>query len=122
MTLKEKFQKAWENRSEIAGALYNTYISSDAEIKEESARRRSICESNVCGYYDTEGKPENSVIPGKPSCSICMCNIVVKSNCRNCWCALKDINQSPLWEEMTTADQEKELNETIYYKQFEKNE
>lgn len=105
MNLKDTLQLAWTNRAQIADSFYNTYINNKQEIAAEAQRRRAICESNVCGYYDAEGKPETSAIPGKPACSICHCNIDAKSMCTFCWCALKDIAQEPLWDVIMTKDQ-----------------
>jgi len=119
MTLIEKLKLAWEKREQIADGLYHTYISHKPEIDQEIARRKAICESNVCGYYDKEGKPENAVITGKPSCSICKCNKDLKAACKWCYCALRDIDKEPLWEEMMTKEQDDEINKIEYKKQFE---
>ncbi len=90
MTLKETLQLAWNNRHQIADGFYNTYLSSKPHIQEEAARRKALCESNQCGYYDKEGKPETAAVPGKPACMICHCNIELKTACTYCWCALLD--------------------------------
>lgn len=120
MELKTILKLAWENRNGIIEGFYNAYISHDADIKAEAARRKLICESNVCGHYDINGKPETSVVPGKPACDICHCNIEIKTNTMSHWCALKNIELPPLWEEVTTEEQEKGINEVAYKRQFEK--
>ena len=120
MTLKETLQLAWKNREQIADGFYNTFIQHRDDIDQEAARRKSICESNVCGYYDPTGKPETSAVPGKPACSICHCNIEMKIHCTFCWCALKDIQKDPLWEALMTEEQNKEIAQKVYESQFKK--
>jgi hypothetical protein len=117
MNLRETFQLAWENRNQITEGLWNKYISHRQEVKGEAARRLAICKSNICGYYDPEGRPENAAIPGKPSCSICKCNDELKTNCMSCYCALRDIQKEPLWEELMTNDMEKDLQQKAWEKQ-----
>lgn len=90
MNWSDTLKLAWEKRGEIANGFYNTYISHKPEIDAEALRRKTICESNVCGLYDAIGKPETSSVPGKPACSKCHCNIDMKSHCTYCYCALLD--------------------------------
>lgn len=120
MELREKLRIAWENRHQIAEGFYNKYLSLDPDIRAEAARRKQICESNQCGHYDKDGKPENSILPGKPSCDICHCNIDIKVNCMQCWCALRDIQQPELWSPVITEEQEKHIAEIRYQEQFNK--
>lgn len=120
MKIKEALQLAWENRSKIAEGFYNTYISHKEEIQVEKKRRKEICESNICGYYDAEGKPENAVIPGKPSCSICKCNIDLKTATMSDYCALKKMDKIPLWEELMTEEMDNAINKVEYEQQFKK--
>lgn len=120
MNLKETLELAWKNRAQIANGFYNTYLNHKPEIDAEADRRKAICESNVCGYYDKEGKLETSSIPGKPACSICHCNILLKVKCEFCFCALKDIGKVPLWEEIMTKEQSDIINAKQYEEQFKK--
>lgn len=120
MNLKETLQLAWNNRAQIADGLYNKFIEHREDIDKEAERRKAICESNVCGHYDPIGKPETSAIPGKPACDICFCNIDVKVHCTFCWCALKDIQQPPLWEELLTQEQHNAIAQKVYESQFNK--
>jgi len=90
MIWREKLKLAWDNRAQIADGFWNVYIGCKPEIEAEALRRKTICESNVCGSYDKDGKPETSMIPGQPACSICHCNINAKAACTFCWCALLD--------------------------------
>ena len=90
MNWKETLQAAWKNRAQIADGFYHTYLSHKPEIDAEAARRKAICESNVCGLYDPTGKPETSMIPGQPACSKCHCCISLKVACQYCYCALLD--------------------------------
>lgn len=120
MTLKEKLQKAWDNRAQIAEGLYNTYISHSQEIKDEAARRRSICQSNECGLYDVEGITEKVVVKGKESCAGCGCTLELKTHCMSCDCYLKDIGQEPRWIAILTREQENEIKDKEYHNQFKK--
>ena len=118
MTLKEKIQKAWENKGHILEGFYNEYISMDPEIKAEAARRLSICEANSCGYWDATGTSEKLVVSGKPGCTACGCEGGMKTSCMQCHCSLKDMGQEPLWDELITQDQAKKINEVTYQNQF----
>ena len=119
MKLKEIFQLAWENREQIADGLWQKYIAHKPEIEAEALRRMHICETNgKCGFYDPLGKPETSGIPGKPACSQCFCNIDLKCHSPSSHCSLKDIGQEPLWDEMMTPDQEKEVKQKEWEQQF----
>lgn len=118
MQLRETLKLAWENRTQIANGFYNTYLSHKPEIDTEIARRKTICESNVCGKYDAIGIPETSAIPGQPSCSVCHCNIKLKTACTYCWCALKDLGQEPLWDKLMEKDQDDNINAQNYENQF----
>ncbi len=118
MTLSEKIQKVWENRTQIAEGWYNQFLSNDPMIKEEIDKRLWICRSNICGHYDSEGKPENAVMPGSPSCAICKCNIGMKTACMSCHCALQEIGQKALWGAVMTADQENAARAEQYNNQF----
>lgn len=91
-------------------------------MKQEAERRKAVCESNVCGYYDKEGKPETSAIPGKPACSICHCNTELMVHSMMKECSLKMIDQTPLWNAVTTEEQEKHVGQIKWEKQFEKKE
>lgn len=126
MTLREKFELAWNNRNQIAEGLYNTYISHDVDIKVEALRRKSICEQNTCGYYDRTGKPETSAIPGKPACSKCYCNTELKVSCMSCYCPMGDLNalgdklcmDKALWTEIITLEMDKDINQRMWENQF----
>jgi len=120
MKLLETLRLAWENRSDIAEGFYNTYLSLDKEMEAEAQRRKGICESNVCGHYDKDGKPETSAIPGKPACDICHCNVNLMVHTMMKTCSLKMIEQAPLWEAVTTEEQEKHVGQIKYESQFKK--
>ncbi len=153
MKLREVFQLAWDNKEKIAEGLWHKYVEHKPEIEAEAQRRIYICTTNgKCGYYDPEGKPETSVIVGKPACSQCHCNIDLKCHTPSHHCSLLDIqiqrlkelisetdvtdiaacrvaiNQlqqqgidvgtDPLWDEMMTPDQEKEIKQKEWEQQF----
>lgn len=120
MTLKEKLQKAWENRAHIAEGLWNTYISHNQEIKDEAARRLSICEANTCGYWDSTGTSDKLLVKGKPGCTGCGCTGEYKVACMSCDCTLKELGQTPLWEAIMSREQEMDIKDKEYHNQFKK--
>jgi len=120
MSLTEKLQTLWKNKSQIAEGFYNTYVSMSSEIEAEGNRRLEICRSNVCGLYDKDGSSEKAFKKGEESCGGCGCLINIKKNCMSCSCYLKDIGQTPLWEAVMTEEQQKEVDAIAYKKQFEK--
>lgn len=156
MDLQEKLQKIWKSRHQIAEAMFNQYLSNDKDIKEEIARRLSICEANTCGYWDATGTSEKLVMKGKPGCTGCGCNGELKTACMSCHCYLLDaqvqkikeldnitgdlpideykeiiaqkqakgidVGPGPLWEALMTEEQEKEIKNLRWKKQFEKKE
>ncbi len=117
MTLKEKLQIAWENRSKIAEGLYNTYISHDADIKTEAARRLSLCKENLCGFWD-EGTNSRLMVKGKGGCILCRCEGEYKTHCMSCHCSLKDIGEEPRWEALLTKEQDDNIKQITYDNQF----
>lgn len=118
MTLKEKLQLAWDNRSQIAEGFYHTYISSTPEIKAEAERRLNLCKENTCGFWDKTGTNPRLVIKGKGGCILCRCNGEMKTACMQCHCSLKDINEEPRWDSITTEEQEKHVGQINYDNQF----
>ncbi len=120
MKLLETLKLAWENKDAIAEGFYNTYLSMDKEMHEEAERRKAICESNICGHYDAEGKVETSAIPGKPACSICHCNTELMVHTMSKVCSLKMIEQEPLWAAVTTNDMELHVGQKKWEQQFKK--
>lgn len=126
MTLKEKLEKAWKNRAQIAEGFFNTVIGCNAELEQEAQRRLKICESNVCGYYDT-GQSDKLVMQGIPGCTACGCRADLKVHCFSCDCSLKTHvtpPQTPLWEALWDDEVEKHLAEESYKQQkpiYEKN-
>lgn len=115
MTLTEKIQLAWKNRHQIpqiAEGFFNAYMSLNRDIQEQVKVRKEICESNVCGHYDAEGKGDNVILSGKPACDICGCNIPAKPACLSCTCSLIDIGETPLWSAVMTQEQEDDIRQT----------
>lgn len=122
MKLKEKIQKAWENKGTIIEGFYNAYIASNKEIKEEAIRRLEICRTNNCGFYNPKGLNNEymkAVFPGKESCGGCGCDAYAKCHAMSAHCFLKDIGKEPLWDSIMTHEQENEINKIAYQKQFE---
>lgn len=119
MNWLDTLKSAWEKRGEITNGFYHTWVKHKPEIDAEAARRKTICESNLCGFYDKEGKPETSHIPGTPTCSSCHCNIDAKVHCTYCYCALRDVEgRTELWSEMMTKEQDDLIQAKHYEEQF----
>lgn len=116
MTLREKLQKAWDNRAQIAEGLWNEYISSSQEIEQEKERRREICRQ--CEYYDPTGTKEIVVVKNEPACLLCGCNITLLTASMSVTCSAPKIGLKPRWREMMTPEQEKQIKETEYQNQF----
>ena len=118
MTLKEKIQKVWENRVQIADGLYHTWISCTEEQEQEAQRRLEICKQDKCGYYDATGTHQSLVMKGKPGCTACGCTIDYKVHCFSCDCSLKQKDLTPLWEAIITEEQDNKIREEAYQQQF----
>ncbi len=118
MTLAEKIQKVWNNRSQIAEGAFNFYLSTNQEVKQEAARRLSICQQ--CEYWDPTGTSEKLVTKGYPGCTGCGCRGDIKTSCMNCNCYLKDIRQEPKWTAIMDDDQDKEYRQKEWEQQFKK--
>lgn len=69
-------------------------------------KRKTICESNVCGYYDPKGENEKCYVPGKPCCSGCGCNANWKQHSLSSYCYLQDIGKLSLWDTEMTEEEE----------------
>ena len=122
MTLKEKIQAAWDNKGSIIEGFYNAYISASPEIKQEALKRLEICRSNTCGLYNPKGENTatlKAVFEGKESCGGCGCDIFAKTHSPSANCYLKELNKNPLWAEIMTDEQENEVGNIAYKKQFE---
>lgn len=120
MTLKDKLETAWKNRSQIIDGLYHTFISCSPELEQEAQRRLSICKENTCGYWDESGQSDKLVIKGKSGCTACGCEGNYKVHCFSCDCSLKQLGLPPLWEAVITEEQDKEIKQKQYEKQFKK--
>lgn len=118
MSLKDKLQKAWANRSQIAEGFYNAYISSDQEIKEEAQRRWEECKK--CEYYDPEGKGEIIVVRNEPGCLLCGCNTKMMVHSMSKQCSIVRLGLKSRWDALIPPEAEQEVNQQIYNKQFEK--
>jgi len=109
MNLKEKIQQAWINRNQIAEGFYNSYLSHNEEIKEEAARRLSLCRENVCGFWDETGTNPRIAVKNKPGCILCGCNGKLKTSCMSCECPLQAVGETPRWTAVMTLEQEQEI-------------
>lgn len=118
MKLKDKLQKIWENKAQIAEGLYNEYVSHSQEIAEEKERRRGVCKG--CEYYDPQGKGEIVVVKGEPGCLLCGCNITFLTASMSSQCSAPKIGLKPRWEALLTEEQSKEINAIEYKQQFKK--
>ena len=119
MTLREKLQKIWDNRSQIAEGAFNLYLSTNAEVKEEAARRLAICEQ--CSWWDPTGTSEKLVNKGHAGCTGCGCRGDIKTSCMSCNCYLFDIEgEEAKWLAVMTDEQDKEYHQKEWEQQFKK--
>ena len=72
-----------------------------------AAERIKICRKNTCGFYDKLGESETVFLKGKEACGLCGCNLEMKCASQDSYCALKDINQDPLWDIREIVEKEK---------------
>ena len=101
--MKNVLNLIWQNRSQILEGIKNTVFKTE-HTEEVASARMDICKTNVCGYYDPEGKSEKAVIKGQPSCGACGCSLELKTRCMSCKCGLETLNKIPLWVEMVEED------------------
>ncbi len=99
----EKLNKIIKNRSQILEGFINTILKNE-DYEKIAEARLDICKTNVCGYYDPEGKSEEAIIKGQPACAACGCNLEVKVRCMTCVCGLETLNKIPLWVEMEKSN------------------
>ena len=91
--------KIIKNRMKILEGLKNKiFKNEDKEIV--AAARLDICKTNVCGFYDPEGRSEKAVLPGTACCGACGCSLALKTRCMSCICGLDEVGQEPLWKEI----------------------
>ena len=111
LSLVDKLQIAWANRSQIVEGFANYYFSHDKELIAEAQRRLQICQSNVCGYFDSDGTSGQVVVAGEPGCKICHCVAMVKVCNPSVACSLimLDPPQEPLWGVIITHEQNEEI-------------
>ncbi len=92
----ENFKKAWDNRGDILDGVKNSiFVNNQIEALYEE--RNEICKSNVCGYYDPEGRSEAAVFPGERSCAACGCKLEWKLRAPGSNCGLEVKGKTPLW-------------------------
>ena len=91
-----KIQEVWKNKWKILSGIWNSKFGTK-EIKSIAETRLSICQSNKCGFYDAEGKSENTFIKGEPACGVCGCNIKFLVNSLESKCSLQELGKEPLW-------------------------
>lgn len=99
----DKIKAIVKNKTQILEGIKNTVFKTE-HTEEVASARMDICKTNVCGYYDPEGKSEKAVIKGQPSCGACGCSLELKTRCMSCKCGLETLNKIPLWVEMVGED------------------
>lgn len=100
-----KLNVIWKNRKKILEGILNTYFP-NAYIKKIAKDRSRLCQSNVCGLYDKKGIHENCFVPGKPCCTGCGCNEILKVHSLSSYCTLKDMGKTPLWDLVMSHEEE----------------
>jgi len=105
----QKIILAWKNRSKIIEGIRYTYFPT-SYVENIVVTRNEICKMNICGFYDKKGENEKCVVPGKPCCGACGCNLKYKQHSLSSDCGLSLLEgRVPLW----TAEMH-ELSETAF--------
>ena len=108
--MKWNIKKIWKKHREILEGITNATFKNE-HVEQIAELRKQICETNVCGHYDAEGKSEICYFPGNPCCSACGCKLSWKQRSLSDSCGLKDLGKDPLWESVMTDQDEKEFRE-----------
>lgn len=99
----------WKHRKQILEGTLNSIFTKDT-VEQVANWRTEICETNICGYYDSEGISPKVVLKGSPACSICGCSIHLLTRSMSSKCSLHEIDLSPLWDQELSEDEENNLN------------
>jgi hypothetical protein len=100
--MKNKLKTIWDNKKNIFEGIKNKLFKKE-NIEELAKQRLEICRSNVCGFYDKEGKGENVIIKGSESCNNCGCNLELKTRCLHCACPIK------LWDAVASEEDSEKI-------------
>lgn len=99
---QNKIKKIWKHKWEILKAIWTLKFSKDKTVRLTIATRRSICMSNACQKLDRYGTATDTIWKGKPACGVCGCNVLLKASYLPGECALKEVDQEPLWKAFIT--------------------
>lgn len=100
----KKIKEIWKHKWNILIALWTLHFAHSRTVRATIATRHTICHSNTCGKFDKRGQSEKVIWKGKPSCSICGCNVLLKASYLPGECALKEVDQEPLWKAFGASD------------------
>lgn len=99
-------KKIWKNKFKIIEGFWNKTFP-NKYVKRIADKRRNLCTSNICGFYDELGEKPNVYLKGKPACSGCGCEREAKIHSLSSWCYLKDLGLTPLWDaEMSQKEED----------------
>lgn len=101
MKTREKLKRIIENRNSIIEGLANTLIKKQF-VEDVALYRIKIC--NKCEY-----KTKGTIVPGA-SCSICGCNLKMKTRSMSSTCALVEKGEKPKWKAVVTEAAEEDFN------------
>jgi hypothetical protein len=101
MNRREKLKRIIENRNKIIEGLANTIFKKDF-VEDVSRYRYEIC--SKCKY-----KSEKCIVPGE-CCSICGCNLKMKTRSLSSHCALDEKGEKPKWKAVLNEQAEVDFN------------
>lgn len=101
--------KLWKNRNLIAEGVFNSIFKSE-HVEEIALERLIVCESNLCGSYDSNG--DGCEVPGTaPCCSNlnggCGCSLHFKTRSLSSSCPKE------FWKAILTQAEEDILNDHL---------
>lgn len=111
----KKLKAFWKNKWKIIDGIWNTWFP-NAYIDSIADKRMKICESNICGYYDKEGRGDNCFVQGSECCLACGCKLKWKQKNLASTCGLETIGKKPLWFSVMTEQEEQEFRNKVNIK------
>lgn len=96
--MKDLIKLFWENKKEIAEGIQNQIKLETSgltpEQEEEIFRRRVIC--HECPFNSRNAENDGWYASDRPDehCTMCLCNINLKTACLNCSCGIEAYNKT----------------------------
>lgn len=104
----KKFCQAWKNRKKIIEGIKN-FLFPNSYIERIAEERMTICESNVCGFFDKDGTSDKVYVKGSAGCMACGCKLSWKCRSLSSSCGLDGTGQVPLWTAVMNEKEEHEF-------------